>query len=126
MTESNKQVKCVVLETDGTARVDSFSQESGLNKLQEWVGGHIEAIGGHAHAMVKDGDPGWVCYINEEGKLRRMPPNNDATIAWATFGWMGRVGDFCAGPAVFVGPPEGEGYDTDVPKFILRYFNLED
>jgi uncharacterized protein DUF3846 len=121
--------KCVVVEVDGTARVDEFDVDTnGLNTLQSFVGGWIEAIGGtHRYSFgVGTRVEAWTCYINEEGKLHQLPPNDRATTAWANFGFKAMPGDYCAGSAVFCGAPDSEGYDTDVPKFILQYFHLED
>lgn len=78
-------------------------------------GGWLEAIG------VPDpvGDlPAWHAYLDEEGKLKRLPANVPATRLARAAGWPGN--DLLHGPVLFLGtaPPSGEdgsAGEADVP-----------
>lgn len=80
--------------------------------LKKAIGGWLEGIGGVDHA-----DRPWFAYLDEEGKLKRLEPNWRATWLAMRLGWRG---DVLVGPVVFVGPPDAEGDDTDVPEFVLE------
>lgn len=99
-------MKAVVISVDGTAKVCEIADYDDLNAA---VGGWIEAIplGDNASA-----------YINEEGKLRRLPLNPVAT-AIAHRKHSIRLNDFIVGPMVIVGVPDREGNDTDVPQSMI-------
>jgi hypothetical protein len=77
-------------------------------------GGYLEAIyGWHPNGE-------WCCYIDEEGKLKGLPVNQPASMLAAQAGWPGAMSDYLCGPAVFVGPTDDEGYDTEVPQWLIE------
>jgi len=59
-------------------RVRETDTQPGLQELQDIVNGYIEAV---PHWEQHDGRP-CVVYCNEEGKLRELPINMRATVAW--------------------------------------------
>jgi hypothetical protein len=50
-------------------------------------------------------------YCNEEGKIHGLPPNYRATQLFGA--WLQPL-DVIAGTVIVVGPPDEEGYDTDL------------
>ena len=50
-------------------------------------------------------------YCNEEGKIHGLPPNYRATHLFGA--WL-QPWDIIAGTVIVVGPPDSEGYDTDL------------
>lgn len=84
----------------------------GLRNLLD--GGYLEAIyGWHPNGE-------WTCYLDEEGKLKGLPVNERATVLAAQAGWAGAMSDFLCGNAIFLGPADSEGYDTDVPDWLIE------
>ena len=53
-------------------------------------------------------------YLNEEGKLRGLPPNIIATILAATLGVGLSPDDIICGQVVLLGPTDPKGFDTSV------------
>lgn len=69
---------------------------------QKVVGGYIELVPCSYNITV---------YCNEEGKIQGLPPNHRAT---ALFGEWLQPWDIIAGNVIVVGPPDKDGYDTDL------------
>jgi hypothetical protein len=67
------------------------AEPAGLVTLQGAVGGWIEAIHG----------PGWHAYVNEDGRMLGLPPNERATLLAYEFGWGS--GQMLLGTVVFLG-----------------------
>lgn len=59
----------------------------------------------------------WAGYVDEEGKIKGQPVNIRATEFARRIGWA--TGDILCGDAIFVGPGDEEGNDTDVPDGIV-------
>lgn len=100
--------KALVVQVDGTAL------ELDLNSLadtQAQVGGWIELVALSECSI----------YINEEGKLDGLPFNPRATQLAQTLGWVAH--DVLVGPAVFMGPVDNFGEDTDVTREIVDLFS---
>lgn len=76
--------------------------ENPLPIYQKIVGGWIELV---------PNPQGVTVYCNEEGKIHGLPPNHRAT---ALFGEWLHSWDVIAGSVIVVGPPDEEGYDTDL------------
>jgi len=101
-------MKVLVIQPDGYGDTSEITgPEAGrLAQFQAHVGGFIEAIGG----------AGWAAYVNEDGRMRGLPPNYAATRLAAALGWPGNT--TLLGPAVFFG--RGTGPDEkDVPARVL-------
>ena len=83
--------------------------ENSLEAFQSIVGGYIEPV---PHSLSRE----FTIYVNEEGLIQDLPLN-------------GGTGLICSmplfGTALFVGPVDSEGHDTDVPAQILDYYNLK-
>jgi hypothetical protein len=58
-------------------------------------------------------------YLNEDGKQQGLVENIVATRLARDAGLP--ADDYIVGPAVVVGPPDEAGYDTSVPKTVIRY-----
>ena len=77
--------------------IDDEKNTPDLKGAQEFVGGYVECI------TFPNGD---LLIINEEGKLRNLPLNPEATLLWRTtftkdkyaFGYD----DFVVGPAIYI------------------------
>lgn len=108
-TQETPLVKALIIRTDGTHEVREV--EATLDTISLQVGGYIEAVNGNR--------PGWHCYVNEEGKLYGLPRNPLADALCQRLGWTPLAGDYLVGNAVFFGPPDEEGEETDVPDFVL-------
>ena len=67
--------------------------------LRDLIGGFAEGLTGGARD--------WVCYVDEDGKVRAdpPPPNPVATALARALGWRGgaRGGDYLVGRALFLG-----------------------
>lgn len=90
----------------GGDRISLVDIDPTLASFQEAVGGYIE----HVTLAASFG-----MYVNEEGKLEGLPHNDLASYLLQLSGYA----DYVAGPAVLVGPPDGEGNDTDLPAEII-------
>lgn len=75
---------------------------SGLAVYQQVVGGWIELV---------PNPHGVTVYCNEEGKIHGLPANPRAT---ALFGEWLHDWDIIVGNVIVLGPPDEEGYDTDL------------
>ena len=77
--------------------VSDSKDEPTLESAQEFVGGYVEGI------TFPNGD---YLLINEEGKLRNLPLNPEATALWrATFdndNYITGRKDFVVGPAILI------------------------
>ena len=77
--------------------VDDVKNEPTLKEAQEFVGGYVEGI------SFPNGD---YLIVNEEGKLRNLPLNPEATALWrATFdndNYITGRKDFVVGPAILI------------------------
>ena len=77
--------------------IDDVKDEPNLKTAQEFVGGMVEGI------SFPNGD---YLIINEEGKLRQLPLNPEATTLWrATFTkdkYLYGYDDFVVGPAILI------------------------
>lgn len=107
------EIAVVIVTPDGSVQLSMVKPT--VRTYGAIVGGYFEAIG-------KAGR--WVCYLNENGKVDDLPHNDRATEAWAALGWEAMPGDYCAGIAMFCGPPDDEGGDTDVTAEVLAHFGL--
>ena len=77
--------------------IENSKDEPTLKAAQEFVGGYVEGI------PFPNGD---YLIINEEGKLRNLPLNPEATALWkATFdndNFITGRNDFVVGPAILI------------------------
>ena len=77
--------------------IDDVKNEPTLKAAQDFVGGYVEGI------TFPNGD---YLIINEEGKLRDLPLNSEATMMWrATFTkdkYAFGYDDFVVGPAILI------------------------
>jgi hypothetical protein len=90
-----------------------------LEQIQQAVGGRIEAL-----EVNINGVPATM-FLNEEGKLERLPVNPAATIVALD---VLMDGDYIAGNVVFVGGPDRRGNSTTLPPewiAFLRPFTRE-
>ena len=77
--------------------IKNSKDEPSLKEAQEFVGGYVEGI------TFPNGD---YLIINEEGKLKNLPLNPEATALWlATFdndNYITGRNDFVVGPAILI------------------------
>jgi len=77
--------------------IEDSKDEPSLKEAQEFVGGYVEGI------TFPNGD---YLIINEEGKLKNLPLNLEATVLWrATFdndNYITGRNDFVVGPAILI------------------------
>ena len=77
--------------------IDNVKDEPTLESAQEFVGGYVEGI------SLPNGD---YLLVNEEGKLKDLPLNPEATALWkATFDndqYITGRNDFVVGPAILI------------------------
>lgn len=103
-------ISAVIVDPDGTARKTQI--EDTLGAYQAVVGGYIEAVCGEIATI----------YVNEEGLLQSLPFNPRATEFAQE---MLRKGVMLVGPALILGPPDGDGRDSDVHQSVVDYYQLE-
>ena len=77
--------------------IEDSKDEPSLKEAQEFVGGYVEGI------TFPNGD---YLIVNEEGKLKNLPLNEEATKLWkATFdndNYITGRDDFVVGPAILI------------------------
>jgi hypothetical protein len=108
MSEEQKQVKGVVIHPDGTHTEQLFKQ---LSDYQQAIDGWITAVRLYDY----NGEEIACAYVDDEGLLKNLPLNPMASALSFLFGNTPHL----VGNAVIVGGNDGEGYDTDLPDFIL-------
>jgi hypothetical protein len=104
----SKTVKGVVINPDGTHEVRMFKQ---LSDYQRAVHGIIDAVRMYDYNGLEV-----ACgYVDDEGLLKGLPLNPLASAISFLFGNTPHL----VGNMVLVGKSDGEGYDTDIPDFLL-------
>lgn len=95
--------------TDGTVTILA---DASYETLRDGVGGWIEAA---------PTDGSIVIWVNEEGKIDRLPYNPLGHALWAQVDSYGCIaaGDWMAGPCLITGPADADGNTTDVPDWVL-------
>ena len=77
--------------------IDDVKDEPTLKEAQKFVGGYVEGI------TFPNGD---YLIINEEGKIKNLPLNPEATLLWRmTFTkdkYVTGYNDFVVGPAIYI------------------------
>jgi hypothetical protein len=68
------------------------------------------------HISPNAGTIPWHAYIDEEGKIKRLPVNAFATILARHLGWHSN--DVLCGPVIFLGD-HPEGLESDVPDILV-------
>ena len=95
--------KAIVLTPEGEVTPIEYTPSTALDTLQHAVDGYIETVGV---------TPEYSFYANEEGLLREdLIPNPVATAFYRKLGGHTPI----KGTVVFVGTPDEEGDDRDVP-----------
>src|SRR5690242_734095 len=102
--KSNEEVHALVVDADGNASLGYIGSD--LASIKEHLdGGYLEAL-----SPSTDDFGNWHAYVDEEGRLKGLPVNVNATVIAKALGW---TGDFIVGPAVFLGTdgsdPHAEG-----------------
>jgi hypothetical protein len=101
-------VKALQILTDEATPARVIDVETDLESVRAAIGGGwLEAV---------DIGRGWHAYVDEEGKLKRLPINRRASaLAWF-LGWP--TTDALCGPAIFLGSGDN-GEEADVPPGIV-------
>ena len=106
---SHPEVQGVVIYPDATHEVRTFKQ---LKDYQDAVGGLIESVRFYDY----NADEVAQAYVNEEGWITNEPQMNPLAGALSfLFGNNAML----AGAMVIVGKGDGEGYDTNIPDWLL-------
>jgi hypothetical protein len=98
-------LRTFVIRPDGTWFDFSHPAEIPYVWLRDQLGGWIEAVYGD----------GYVAWVDEEGKLKRLPANPVAEAFMRSHGCHLMAGDYIVGPVVFSGGADPEGETTGVP-----------
>ena len=106
-----REVKGIVIHRGSTFEHKVFKQ---LSDYQQVVGGLIEAV--RLYDYTYENEVATI-YVNEEGRLLELPLN--AVAGGLSFLLNGE--EWLVGNAIVVGPSDGEGYDTDVPEWIVEF-----
>lgn len=96
-------MKSILIEANGTTKLVNLADYQALN---EAVGGYIE--------LIRFGDTGHCCYLNEDGISLGLPYNDKATRLCYLHNVGLIPGDYIKGTMVVVGPPDEFGDDTDI------------
>ncbi len=107
----------ITLNAEGEAKeVELVEGESQLEKLQEAVGGLVQAV---------DFTPNLTIWVNEEGKIIGLPINPMATFLWEKY--FGLT-DFICGNVIFTGGTgdEGEtlGLNEETAKDLRKFLRI--
>jgi hypothetical protein len=101
---------------------DIRSLTADLTTLQTLVDGSIEAVYGYRETDGTLSDqPRITFYLNDEGKLRGLPPNPHATALWWHYNPSVGHADFLVGPVVITGY-DPAGHDINVPEDVIDTF----
>lgn len=94
----------VIIPTEGEITTTDLPNDTSerLAKLQTLVNGYIEPVDLNEDLSI---------FVNEEGKIARLPHNPRAT---ALFNGTLTPGDYIAGTAVLIGQPDSDGDATSV------------
>ena len=84
---------------DGTVTIRTDRGE--YEKYRGFIGGWLEGVPTTGQVTI---------YCDEEGKIKGLPVNPVATAFVAPF-----LADIIVGPVLFMGPPDEEGEETDIP-----------
>ena len=103
-----KEVKGVVIYTDGCHEEKVFKQ---LEDYQAVVDGFIAGV----HLYDYRGEEAGCAYVDDEGLLKNKTLNPLASAISFLFGNTPHL----VGNMVLVGKSDGEGYDTDIPEYLL-------
>ena len=104
-------IQAIVINPDATFTVGPI--DASLKGLQGIVGGYIEAVTTDDTTI----------FINEEGKLTGQEFNPLATLLWWQLAPHMRGVDVLVGPAVVLGPVDGNGNETAVTKDTVDVFS---
>lgn len=107
------QLTAVIVDPDGTARKTEIDNTLGAFRAAIG-GGYIEGLFSPIASM----------YVDEEGLLKNMPFNYEATLFAQRF--MRLQGVRLVGPALILGPVTTGGSDTSVRQSVVDYYSLED
>lgn len=80
-----------------------------LAEVWKLVDGHIQSIGNDT----------WHAYINDDGKSLGLPANHRGEKLARSLGFEFLPFDYLVGAAVFLGPADEHGGETDVPEFVI-------
>lgn len=106
-----REVKGIIIHPGSTFEHKVFKQ---LQDYQQVVDGLIEAV--RLYDYTYENEVATI-YVNEEGRLIDLPMN--AVAGGLSFLLNGE--DFLVGNAIVVGASDEEGYDTDVPEWIVEF-----
>ena len=97
MKDTNTKRNTLSTDANEFVIIDDVKNEPTLKAAQDFVGGYVEGI------TFPNGD---YLLVNEEGKLRNLPLNPEATALWrATFdndNYITGRKDFVVGPAILI------------------------
>ena len=102
-------VRAVIIpaEVDKPASIEDIRADAAT--LQRLVGGWIEAINGDD----------WTAFVNEEGKLNRLPINQAGNRILGVLEWDAIGLDVVVGPLVILGPADSNGGETGITDAVL-------
>ena len=80
----------LIISPQGSIKTVPLHAVPDLTRLQEEVGGWIENVAGFESIVYRGTTYPCVALCNEEGKLKGMKPNLNATVAWRNA--LGRIG----------------------------------
>ena len=103
-------IRAVIVDPDGTVRHTDI--EDTLESFQTIIGGYIQPIFGDVATI----------YVDEDGLLRRLPPNLPATLFAQQV--LRRYEIQLFGTALILGPTAG-ARDTPVRPTVVEYFTKE-
>lgn len=101
-------IKGVVIRPDCTYEIKTFADVTDYSNAVE---GFITTVPFYNF----DGKPIALGYVDDEGILKRLPLNPLGSALSFLFGNT----PYLAGNLVIVGNPDDEGFDTDIPEYLL-------
>lgn len=104
-----QQIKGAVINPDGTHEEVVFKQ---FADYQQAIGGWIQAVRLYDY----NGEAAAMLYVDEEGLLKGLSLNPLASALSFLFGNTPHL----VGKAIIVGKTDDEGYDTDLPEYLVK------
>ena len=108
-----REVNGIVVFPNGTYERRVFKQ---LSDYQSAVGGYIEAIRLYDYTYEKEVA---TIYVDEEGRIKYDNPRINVVAGGISH--LLNNENMLYGNAIIVGAGDGEGYDTDIPDWLLNF-----
>lgn len=111
MSGPRRPVKALVIRADRSWELIQIVPE--LEPMKQVIGGWMQLV------TIRQGS----MYLDEDGKMKSLPFNTAARGFARRLGWRGADDDLFVGPALVLGPIDGDGDETPVSRHVLSQWD---